>query len=395
MAWYNIFSVFRSGGGPTRTSGVQISEPLSRTASPIETVNFDTAMQVSAFWAAARILTETFGSMNFEMLDKSTNKPVDTDLRNILKYNPNQYMTPVEFWEMMQLNLCTTGNAYAIKQTAGQRIVGLLPVSSSQVETRLVDGGIVHLYTDGENVEAYSADSIWHVKLFGNGIVGLSPLAYAANALGIAMATDKNVGSIMANGAKPAGVLMLDKMLTPEQRNSIRSEFAFLREGTDNKLAVLEKNMQYQQVSMLPKDIQLEEMRRFQVEEVGRYMGVPSVLMNQTFGQSSLGSNVYEIMNGFYKINMRPYLEKYESSITRWLLPESERDNIVVKFDFDSLLRADRESRIAANAQAIQSCQLTPNEARASEGNPPMEGGDKLFIQSGTVPVDETQTPTD
>src|SRR3546814_16899423 len=60
-------------------------------------------------------------------------------LHRVLTRKPNQYQTDVEFWESMALNLAISGNAYAIIQRLGDEIVGLLPVSSSQVETTLLD----------------------------------------------------------------------------------------------------------------------------------------------------------------------------------------------------------------------------------------------------------------
>jgi hypothetical protein len=40
------------------------------------------------------------------------------------------------------------------------------------------------------------------------------------------------------------------------------------------------------------------------------------------------------------------------------------------------------------NSVAIQTGQLTPNEARALDNREPLDGGDKLFIQGATVPLD-------
>ena len=52
------------------------------------------------------------------------------------------------------------------------------------------------------------------------------------------------------------------------------------------------------------------------------------------------------------------------------------------------LLRGDLKNRTEALARAIHSGQLTPNEVRAMDNRPAIEGGDNLFIQSGSVPVD-------
>lgn len=396
--FYTLRGLFRSPGAPPRDEGLQSGVPTTYGTEPAAEVTFDSAMQISAVWAAVRIISETIGSLPFSLYRKTADGRVPAknhDLHRVLAKRPNQYQSTVEFWESMALNLAISGNAYAIIQRSGTRIVGLLPISSSQVETRLLnDGTVIHSYTTGTNTRVYSAENMWHVKLFGNGIVGLSPLSYARDSIGIAIASDRRVSKIYSNGAKPSGVLTIDKTLTADQRAQVRSAFSGIESGNDDKLFVLEAGMQYQQVSMSPQDIQLLDSRRFQIEDVGRFFGVPSILLNQTVGQSSLGSNVYEIMQGYYKLSLRPYLEKFESSILRWLITDSE--NYEAEFDFDALLRSDTKTRMDANREAINSGQLTPNEARRDEGRAPIEGGDQLLIQGAMIPIRQAgQQPTE
>ena len=390
--FYAIKSFFGSPGAPPRDVGAQSPLPAYSdiAAAP---VTFDSAMQISAVWAAVRIISETLGSLPFEIYEKTSEgrSPASKHpLHNVLTKKPNKYMTKVEFWESMALNLAISGNAYAIVQRLGNEIIGLLPLSSSQVEVELLpDGAVIYKYTTGSEVKVYAASNIWHVKLFGNGIVGMSPLSYARNSIGIAIASDNRVTKIFSNGAKPSGVLTIDRTLTKEQRDMVRANFAGLEGGNEDRLFVLEAGFQYQQVSMSPQDIQLLDSRRFQIEDIGRFFGVPSILLNQTFGQSSLGSNVYEILSAFYKINLRPYLEKFEASASRWLLSDAEQEKYEFEFDFDALLRADTLTRMQANREAINSGQMTPNEARLSEGRPSLNGGDSLLIQGAMIPIEK------
>ena len=391
--FYSLRGFFRSPGAPPRDPGIQSGMPGGYASESAAEVTFDSAMQISPVWAAVKLISETIGSMPFNIYEVgSEGRKIATGhpLHRVLTRKPNQYQTDVEFWESMALNLAISGNAYAIIQRLGSEIVGLLPVSSSQVETTLLDDGtVVHAYTTGANVKVYGPQSMWHVKLFGNGIVGLSPLSYARNSIGIAIAADNRVSRVYSNGAKPSGVLTIDKTLTEAQRAQVRSSFAGLEAGNDDRLFVLEAGMQYQQISMTPQDIQLLDSRRFQIEDIGRFFGVPSILLNQTFGQSSLGSNVYEILAAFYKLNLRPYLEKFEASVPRWLMNPDEAGKYECEFDFDAaLLRADLQTRMQANREAINSGQLTPNEARIDEGRPALPGGNQLLIQGAMIPIE-------
>jgi HK97 family phage portal protein len=386
----SMFGSFGGMGTSPRNTGIQYAGP-SYGVTPSAPVNFDSAMQISAVWGAVKIISETVGSLPFNIYRITpTGRVIATNhpLHRVFNRKPNRYQTPVEFWESMAMNLAVTGNAYAKKLTVGKRIVGLLPISSSQIVTDLhKDGSVTHTYTSGIGVQVLSSDEVWHVKLMGNGIIGLSPLAYARNAIGIGIATDNRVTKMYSNGAKAAGVLYVSSKLTPEQRAGFKSKYADLAEGNNDSLIVLEEGYKYDQVSMSPKDIEMMDSRRFQIEDIGRFFGVPSILLNQTYGQSSLGSNVYEIVNGFYKIGLRPYLEKFESSVSRWLLSDTDAEEYEVEFDFDALLRADTSTRLQANREAINSAQMTPNEARAREGLTALPGGDQLLIQGAMIPI--------
>lgn len=385
-------------GGLYRAEGTQNPQPDQFSGPTPQPVNFDTAMQLSAVWSSARLLSETVAGLpiKFSRLDNSgIEYPLqNSDVLEVFSGKVNRYQTRFEFMETMMLNLVIHGNAYAVKQYSGDRLVGLLPLMSSQIETKLLlDGSVVHYYYNNTGVTALAGESVWHVKLFGNGIVGLSPLGYARNTVGIALAGERRVSSTFQNGGKPSGVLMIDRKLKDEQRNQIRTEFNELREGNSDRLMVLEADMKYQQVSMSPEDIQLLESRRFQIEDLARFMGVPSVLINDTSGSTVWGSGIEQLVQGFYKLNLRPYLERFESSIINHLFPPNARRRTVVKFDFDAILRADQAARFESYQNAINSGVMTPNEARRKEHLPDMAYGDELYMNGTMQPLSRAANP--
>jgi HK97 family phage portal protein len=256
------------------------------------------------------------------------------------------------------------------------------------------DGSVLYQYTDGTDVNVYSAQSIWHVKLFGNGVIGKSPLAFGRNMIGIGQAADTTVSRIYTNGGKRSGVLSLDKLLTPEQRAQLRENFSTLSTGTDDRLLVLEMGMKFDAISMSPQDIELLASRKFQLEEICRWFGVPSVLVNDTSGSTTWGSGVEQLVNGFYKLNLRPYLERFESSVSANLLTEAEAAEYDFEFDFEGLLRTDFKSRLEAYRTAVAGTILTPNEARKLEGLESVEGGDKLLSQVNMTTIDKLGAET-
>lgn len=378
------------GAGLRRYWGIQYEGPAysEEAATP---VTFDSAMQLSAVWSCVKLLAETVASLPLTVYRvNSAGRAVASlhPLQVLMSGKMNRYQTRIEFFETFLLNLILHGNAYAVIDRAGGRIVSLLPIMSSQVNTVLLpDGSVVHEYSHDTGVTVYSSESIWHVKLMGNGIVGLSPMDYQRNTLGIAQGAEKAVRNIYKNGGKPSGVLSLDTLLTKEQRAEVRANFSTLTTGNDERLLVLERGAKFDAVSMSPQDIELLSSRQFQISEICRWYGVPSVMVNDNNGTSVWGSGIAQIVEGFYKITLRPILEKIEASIDSNLLG-SDRLTYHAEFDFDALLRSDKKSRFDSYRIGIQGGFVTPNEARGWENLPSMEGGDKLFMQGATVPIE-------
>ena len=390
MNWFRAFTSWIFGSGPVRYQGYQLPGPGVYDTSASPPVGFDSAMQLSAVWACVKLLAETVASLPlgvFRVTAAGRTVATDHPLHALFSGMVNRYQNRIEFFETVILNLVVTGNAYVAIERLGGQIVSLMPLMSAQMQTRLMpDGTVVYEYTNEASVRVYASSSIWHLKLMGNGIVGLSVLDYQRDTLNIARGAESAVRKVYANGGKPSGVLMIDRVLTPEQRDMVRANFNGLTEGDAQRLFVLEAGAKYEQVSLSPQDIELLASRGFQIEEICRWYGVPSVMVNHTSG-TTWGSGIQTIIEGFYKLTMRPILEKVELSAMVNLLAPAERGQIEIEFDFDALLRADLKARMDAYAVGINTGVLKPAEARRMEGLPPADGADTLLVQGAMVPL--------
>lgn len=375
----------------SKNKGLQYIEPTERAGEQLEPVSFDTAMQLSAFWAAARLWAETIASLPVtveRMADGIWSEDPQSDLSVMLRGKLNSYQNRVEFFETFVLNHVIFGNAYALKVFSGNRLVGLMCLNSGQVEVELLkDGSIVYHYHHDGGVITYAAENIWHWKMFGNGIVGLSPLAYARNAVGVGLAGDRRIGQVFKNAGKPSGVLTIDGTLKDDQRQLVRQRFRQLTEGGTDTLMVLEASMKFQPISMNPTDIQLLDSRRFQVEDVARFMDVPSVLINDTAGTTAWGTGIGEIMRGWYKRSLFNRVNSLQESMRQNLVPVERRERTRIVHGFDEILKLDKKERMESSRAAINAGIMTPNEARADEHLPPMEGGEILYANAAIVPL--------
>lgn len=389
--WKTLSSPLRVQEGTRRDPGMQWPGPFEYKTPAAVVVNEDTAMQVSTVWACVRLLAETVASLPLVAYRKTPDgKELVPDhwLVELMK-QPNRYQTRTELWESVMLNLALLGNSYCQITRVGKRVTSILPIMTSQVQTRLMpDGSVQHYYyRTADEVEEFSQDQMWHVKLLGNGIIGKSPLMFARNSFGVAQAAEQAVTSVYTNGGKRSGILTIDNVLTDQQRAAIKQNFSDIAVGANERLLVLEAGMQFAPTALSPQDIELLESRKFQIGEICRIFGVPPVLVSDPSGSTTLGSGIQQIVEGFYKLTLRPYLERFESSILRNLLGKDEKD-IVITFDLDALLRTDMKSRMESYQTAIQGGIMTPNEARLREGLEAKDGGDQLFAQVNLAPLE-------
>lgn len=391
--WQSMWSPLASWFGGRQGDGTQVTGPDYYQEPKVEMTE-QTAMQLSAVWACVRLISQTIASLPVQLY-RMTPDGRELDSRHwfaqLMAAKPNRFQTRYEFIEYLVANLVLHGNAYCKINRVGQEIVGLRPLAAGQVEVQLIDNKLVYLYTYDGNVEAISEKNIWHIKINADWLVGRSPLQFGRNMLGIAQGAERVVSNIYSNNAKRSGVLTLDKLLTPIQRQQVKANFAGLTTGDDSRLLVLEMGMKFDPISMSPQDIELLASRKFQVDEICRWFGVPSILVNQNEGSTTLGSSTAEIITAFYKLNLRPYLEAIENSIDVHLLGATS--GYQVEFILDALLRASQKERYEGYQIGINNGVITPNEARKMEWLPEMAGGDKLYMQGAMSPIDKLGQP--
>lgn len=385
-------------GGQSRNRGLQITGPGNYAHESATPVTVESALQLSAVWACVKLITETIGALPikiYKVADSGVRTPFpDHPLSKLFRSKVNRWQTKQEYIESIVYQFVMQGNDYSVIQRQGGKpdgdIISLVPLMTPQMSVDLQDSGdVLYRYTEDKGIRVYAQPSIWHNKLFGNGIVGLSPIGYARNSIGVGQAAELSVTKIYKNGGKPSGLLMIDKTLKKEQREQIKQNFAELAEGNEERLFVLEADMKYEQVSLSPQDIELLQSRRFQIEDLCRFFGVPSILVNDNQQTTAWGTGIGQIIEGFYKFGLRPYATRYESSMKGNLLTPAQRDTVDIKFDFEDLLQASFLDRIKAGKEGVTGGLLMPNEWREGEGLKPAPGGDKLFLQQQMTPADQ------
>ena len=357
-------------------------------------VDQESALGISTVYACVKVISETIASLPLNLMKELTNgdseKAKQHPLYSILKDVPNSEMTSFTFREMLMTNLLLWGNAYAlIKRNKNGQIVELYPLKSKNmvVERDSITNAIKYTYTNNRGLtKTYSPKQIFHIPAFSfDGIVGVSPITYAREAMGLALATEEFGARFFGNGARPGGVLEHPGVLKDPEK--LRDSWNKVYQGTANshKIAVLEEGMKYHEIGMSPEDSQFLQTRTFQIAEICRIFRVPPHMVGDL--SRSTFSNIEHQSIDFVVHTIRPWLVRWEQAISRSLLNEEERTIYYANFKVEGLMRGDFATRMNGYAIARQNGWMSANEIRALENMnkiPADQGGD-LYLLNGNM----------
>lgn len=396
MAFFTTLrSWFRWGGGNALAEGKgeQSAQPSGALVPGVAKPYVDTTMQISTVWNCIERRANVVASLPLFVYalkaDGQKTLARGTRLYQLLHDSPNARMTPFDFWRAMMMNHDLRGNAYARidrDPTTGEAL-SLWPMPADQVRHTILDDGTgIYEYRIGSDIAVLAESSVLHIKNLGNGTTGLPKLDYMAATVGEAGNAQKEASDTFANGGKPTGILMVDKILTAEQRTKLRQNMGELTQGSTDRLYILEANMKYEALSFTPEQQQLLETRRFTIEEICRWFDVPPVLAHHA-NVTTWGSGVEQIIDGWHKLSVRPMLVNLDQAVRKWVLTPKQRSTMTAEFSHDALLRGNIKDRYAVYESGIRGGVLKINEARQLENLPPEPGGDQLMVQAQMIPV--------
>lgn len=393
--WSTVRGWFGRSGAIGQKGGEQSAMPSAALVPDTAIVGIDGALQISTVWACIERRATVIASLPFfayEQVNGQKELARGSRLYELLHDSPNPVMTPMEFWRAMVMNHDLRGNAYARidRDARTGEALAMWPMPADQVVAFvLADGTMAYQYTVDNDVAILAAENVLHLKGLGNGVTGLSKLEFMRATADESAKAQTSASRIFGNGGKPTGVLMVDHVLRPEQREALKTRFAEMASGSTSRLYVVEANMKYQQLSLSPEDQQLLETRKFSVQEICRWFDVPPVLVHHGEGITYQGASA--VMESWYKASVRPMLVSVEQAVRKRVMTSRQRATMSVEFSFEALLRGDPAARATFYSTALQNGYMTRNEVRQLENLPPdsSAGASMLTAQSNLLPLDK------
>ncbi len=391
------------GGGKTK-SGVSVSE--------------FTALQLPVVYACVNRIANPVSRFPlgiYRKLDDGSRRPVkpsEHPMAVSLGMRPNDFMSSRTLRKTGQAHALLWGNGYVeIERNRRGQAVSLFPLQPDA--TRPVRENGEHFFRSnirGETVRIEAENVIHIMDQSQDGLVGISQIAMARQAVGMGLAMEEFGAKFFANDAKSGGFLLHPGKLSPAAKQNIRKPNGDKERASENpasmldkqgglenahRVKVLEEGMKFISTTIPPEDAQFLGSREFQIAEIARIYDVPLILLQSQEKQTSFGSGIEQLMIGFLRSTIDPWVDAWEQEMNWKLFTDEEIDKgFYVKFNMNAFLRGDMKARADFYQKLFGVGGLSPNMILGLED---MDGigdvGDFHFVPANYVTLEKATDP--
>jgi HK97 family phage portal protein len=360
--------------------------------------NVSKASKISTVYRCVTLLSDSVASLPllpYNYRDNWKYINYDGPLFNLLNVQPNPFVSAYMFKKLAVVNMLMKGRAIIlITRDRSGKVLRLTNLDPDSIKIEVTETGLEYINTllpDGNN--RYDQSQIIDIINYTtNGIDAKSVLTYAADTLGIAYNSEQHASNFWKSGGALAGILRPVAGATMNSAQAKKAKDSFMGQinselgGSANSIVVLGDGLEYQPMTVNPKDSQLLESRAFNVAEICRFFNVPP---SMAYSESGKFSTAEQQSLDFLNNSLNPLLEKIESEMFRKLFLPGEWNFSELKFDTENYMRLDATTRADYYLKMFQVGGYTTNEIREKlNASYPVKGGNRAFIQVNLQPVD-------
>lgn len=376
-------------------SSAHFAEIFGITLSDLPPVTQAEAWKVPAYAATVSFLAGSLANLPLHVFQQRRNgdpERVKGGIQTLLNESPNPEWTSFGWRKYHWTQVFTGGRGVSwIERSVHQEPIAIWPMEPAKTSIKRVNGRKFYHFR-GQS-DPYPASDVIDTPflLKPDQISSYSPTTMSSDALALAIAMRKYSAGFFAGGGVPP--LALEGPL-PQGADALNRAMADVHRVIDQARASgkpvfpMPPGHKLTSVGIDPQKGQMVEAMRFLNEELGRPYGVPPVFVG-------------DLTHGTFTNTEQQDLQVVKHVFSRWAKSLEEELNLKLfigrrgprryaEHNLDAMLRGDLLTRMDALGKAVNSALLMPDEARALDNRLPAAGGDKLYIQGATVPL-ETQ----
>lgn len=356
-----------------------------------QTVNAQTALQVTTVFACLRVLADGVAQVPLKLYrdgDDGRVKTPATDhpLYEVLYCKPNAWQTSFEFRETLMLHASLVGDFFAFKNMVRGTVKELIPLDPGRVKVFRNERTLELSYevkASNGTKQVFPSEAIWHVRgPSWNSYQGLAAVELARESIGLALATEEHHSSMHKNGARPGGLLSVTGRLSDVEYSRLRTWLDENHNGSANAYStmLLDRDAKFTPQAVNGVDSQHLETRRFQIEEICRAFRVSPIMVGYS-DKATTYASAEQMFLAHVVHTLSPWYQRIEQSISANLLSSKDRrDGYYARFNANGLMRGAAADRAAFYTAALGSggspAWMEVNEIRALEDMNAVPWGD-------------------
>jgi HK97 family phage portal protein len=416
-----MFEIFKTSKAKkeTRSSGVTNLRDPDRwfgelfgmpTAAGVN-VNVKTALSIPTFWAALKKRGGTIGSLSCEIFENTPTgaKPAPKHpLYNLVNSKPHPLYNSFVFWMTLVVNVDAKGDGFVRirRKSMNARPFRLdLVMKEDVLDLIEMDDGQFYYIINEKKVgnptptqKAVSIDDMIHIRgLSMDGLFSEDPIQINKECFGGGIAANKYTSAFFGNNAHVNFVIESPQLMSDKARTKFNSWWSRTVSGMKNAFKnpiILDQGSKLHKISLNPQEASLEESKKSVAADAARIVDTPAHMVGLL--DKATFSNIEVQNNEFLMFSIRNTLKQIETEFNNKIFSTSEtnKQKYFIRFNLDSLLRSDAESRTKKLETEIKWGIISRDEARQLAGYQtepnnnfiltPMNMEDKLNPDGGT-----------
>jgi len=355
-----------------------------------------TALGQDVAFACGSLISKTIAALPVDVLAPRGPESADGNqhlpghpVAEMLQREPNAEMSAVSFKESLLMAAIFHGNGYAeIERDTMDRPVALWPIHPERVRVCRdeVSGALLYEVHNGigGKVELQPED-VFHLAgpSLGAGTVGFSLISLAKNDLGEALAQGRYASNFIRNQAAPSGLITVSPGIQPSGMKRLRAEVEAMYSGPRKagKIMIGDQGVDFKQIGVTPQDAEFLAQRRFSVETICRWFGVPPQMIGDNSKQTF--ANYEQAGLNFLQLSVMPWVVRIEQEANRKLLNRvaAGRQRPFFKINTAAVVRANLQAQYQAFALARQWGWMSVNDIRRLIDMDPIGPEGDIYLQ--------------
>lgn len=344
-------------------------------------ISENTALQVAAVYGSVGVIADSVGTLPLERwssTEPATMRQLDP---GPLLVQPYEEISRIDWMVQYVMSMALRGNFYGhiVDRDRDLYPRQIKPIHPDQASVRrLPSSGRVEYRFNGRPVPI---DDVFHIRFLSTAgsLVGLNPIEYLRNTLGLARSATLYGSSFFDNSAIPSGVIEVEDELDEDETLAMARAWMEAHQGVGkaNLPAVLTAGAKFNAINLTPEDAQFIGSRQFSQGEIsGMIFRVPPHMIGIVDRSTSWGRGIEQQERGFVTNTLAGYIGRLEETLTA-LHPGPQ----VVRFNLSHRLRGAKLERYQAYSLGALGGWLCADDIRAEEGMRPVpDGQGKTFM---------------